>query len=77
MLDVHVAMVDCASNENHSNLSTPDHIWAQAVAEEKATRDPNTAPSKKEWPYFEVVGAVLLKQKNSKTLDTQNGNLAK
>lgn len=72
MLDFHVTMVDCASN-----LSTLDYIWAQAVAEEKAKRDPNTPPSKKEWPYFEMIRAVLLKQKNTKTLDTQNGNLEK
>lgn len=60
----------------HSNLSTLDHMWAQVVTEEKATRHPKTPPPNKECPYFELVGAVLLKQKNVKTEDIQNGILS-
>jgi len=38
---------------------------AQAVVEEKASRDPSAAPPKKEWAYFEAMDAVMKKHANN------------
>ena len=50
------------SAEQYSNLSVWCFLWAQAVVEEKASRDPSAPPPKKEWSYFEAMHAVLKKQ---------------
>lgn len=49
----------------YSNLSIWGCLWAQAVVEEKASRDPSAAPPKKEWSYFEAMDAVMKKQANT------------
>jgi len=49
----------------YSNLSIWGCLWAQAVVEEKASRDPSAAPPKKEWTYFEAMDAVMKKHANT------------
>lgn len=55
-----------------SKLSILDGVWVQVEVEDKSTSEQmsKSGPPKKEWMYFESVGAVLLKQRTQKDQKT-------